>query len=48
MHAIVHAADMQDRDGGALIMATLFGMFPFLLRLYADWPAAGFVDTRLS
>ena len=36
MHAIVHAADVQDRDGGALLMATLFGMFPFLLKLYAD------------
>ena len=36
MHALVHAADIQDRDGGALLMATLFGMFPFLLKLYAD------------
>ena len=36
MHAIVHAADIQDRDGGGLAMATLFGMFPFLLKLYAD------------
>jgi transposase len=36
MHAIVHAADIQDRDGGALLMATLFGRFPFLLKLYAD------------
>ena len=36
LHAIVHAADMQDRDGGALLLATLFGMFPFLLKLYAD------------
>ena len=36
MHAIVHAADVQDRDGGALLMATLFGAFPFLLKLYAD------------
>ena len=36
MHAVVHAADIQDRDGGALVMATLFGMFPFLLKLYAD------------
>jgi transposase len=34
--AIVHAADVQDRDGGVLLMATLFGMYPFLLRLYAD------------
>ena len=24
MHAIVHAADLQDRDGGALLMASLF------------------------
>jgi transposase len=36
LHAIVHAADIQDRDGGALVMATLFGMYPFLLKLYAD------------
>ena len=36
MHALVHAADIQDRDGGGLVMATLFGMFPFLLKLYAD------------
>jgi len=31
-----HAADMQDRDGGALVTAPLFGIFPFLLKLYAD------------
>jgi hypothetical protein len=36
IHAVVHAADIQDRDGGALVMATLFGMYPFLLKLYAD------------
>ena len=36
IHAIVHAADIQDRDGGELVMATMFGMFPFLLKLYAD------------
>ncbi len=36
MHAIVHAADIQDRDGGAMLMATLFGAFPFLTRLFAD------------
>ena len=32
----MHAADIQDRDGGALLMATLFGLFPFLVKLYAD------------
>ena len=36
LHAIVHAADIQDRDGGALLLATLFGLHPFLLKLYAD------------
>jgi hypothetical protein len=27
MHAVGHAADIQDRDGGVLVMATLFGMY---------------------
>ena len=36
MHAIVHTADIQDRDGGAFVMATMFGMYPFLIKLYAD------------
>jgi transposase len=36
LQAIVLAADIQDRDGGALLMATLFGLYPFLLKLYAD------------
>ena len=36
LHALVHAADIQDRDGGVLVMATLFGLYPFLLKLYAD------------
>jgi hypothetical protein len=29
LHAIVHAADIQDRDGGAILMAALFGPTPF-------------------
>src|SRR5471032_3285843 len=36
MHAIVHAADIQDRDGGVFVMATMFGVYPFLMNLYAD------------
>ena len=36
MGVIVHAADIQDRDGGVLLMSALFGLFPFLLKLYAD------------
>jgi transposase len=46
MHAIVHAADIQDREGGVLLMATLFGIYPFLLKLYADggYQGAGFQE----
>ncbi len=36
MQAVVRAADVQDRDGGVLLMAALFGLYPFLLKLYAD------------
>jgi transposase len=36
LHAIVHPADIQDRDGGVLVLSTMFGMFPFLQRLFAD------------
>ena len=36
LHAIVHPADIQDRDGGVLVFKTLFGMFPFLQKLFAD------------
>ncbi len=36
MHAVVHKADIQDRDGGILVLETLFGMFPFLKKLFAD------------
>jgi len=44
MHALVHAADIQDRDGGGFVMATLFGLYPFLMKLYADggYQGAGF------
>jgi transposase len=36
LHALVTAADVQDRDGGVLLVATLFGRFPFLRKLFAD------------
>src|SRR5580704_15927269 len=36
LHAVVHPANVQDRDGAILVMATLFGMFPFLQKLFAD------------
>ena len=36
LHGIVTAADIQDRDGGLALLATLFGLFPFLRKLFAD------------
>ena len=36
LHALVTAADVQDRDGGVLLLRTLFGQFPFLRKLFAD------------
>ena len=36
LHAIVHGADIQDRDGGIMLLATMFGMHPFLKKLFAD------------
>lgn len=36
LHGLVTAADVQDRDGGLALLATLFGLFPFLRTLFAD------------
>ena len=36
LHGAVHSAGIQDRDGGILLLSTLFGMFPFLKKLFAD------------
>jgi hypothetical protein len=36
MQAIVHSADVQDRDGGVMLLATLLGRFPYLEKLFAD------------
>jgi putative transposase len=44
IHAIVHAADIQDRDGGAVLIATLFSAFPFLTRLFA---AGGYRESKI-
>ena len=41
LHALVTSADVQDRDGGLMLLSTLFGLFPFLNRLFADSAYAG-------
>ena len=41
VYAIVHSAGVQDRDGGIWLLATLFGQFPFLAKLFADSAYAG-------
>jgi transposase len=36
LHGVVHPADIQDRDGGVLVLSSMFGLFPFLEKLFAD------------
>ena len=44
MMAELHV-DIQDRDGGVLLLSTLFGMYPFLAKLFAD---AGYQGPRFA
>src|ERR1039458_9646003 len=41
LHALVTAANVQDRDGGLMVLSTLFGQFPFLKKLFGDSAYAG-------
>jgi transposase len=41
LHLLVTAADVQDRNGGILLLSTLFKQFPFLRKLFADSAYAG-------
>ena len=36
LNGLVTAADVQDRDGGLALLARVFGLFPFLTKLFAD------------
>jgi len=36
MHAVVHTADIQDRDGGVMALSSMFGLYPFLKKVFAD------------
>ena len=36
LQGLITPADVQDRDGGVALLSSLFGMFPFLKKLFAD------------
>jgi len=36
LQALVTPTNVQDRDGGIALLSTLFGLFPFLTKLFAD------------
>jgi hypothetical protein len=48
LHAIVHPADIQDRDGGIMLLATMFGLHPFLTKLFADAAYQGPLPQQLG
>jgi transposase len=41
VHAVVHAADTQDRDGAPLVLAAIIRRFPWLRYVFADGGYAG-------
>jgi putative transposase len=41
VHAVVHAADIQDRDGAPLVLAAIINRFPWLRHMFADGGHAG-------
>jgi len=41
VHALVHTADIQDRDGAPLLLAEIIHSFPWLRHLFADGGYAG-------
>ena len=41
VHAVVHTADIQDRDGALLVLAEIVSRFPWLRHVFADEGYAG-------
>ena len=41
VHAVIHAADIQDRDGAPLVLAEIQHRFPWLRHIFADGGYAG-------
>jgi transposase len=48
LHALVHPVDIHDRDGGALVLRTLFGKFRFLKENVCRWQISGTKFQRRS
>jgi hypothetical protein len=46
MRAAAHAADLQGRDGRALLMATLFGLYPLLPKRRIARPTIAWFNRR--
>lgn len=36
LHALIHPANLQDRDGGILLLSSLADRFPLLTKVFAD------------
>ena len=41
VHAVIHAADIQDRDGAPMVLAEILHRFPWLRHIFADGGYAG-------
>jgi putative transposase len=41
VHAVIHTADIQDRDGAPLVLAEIVMRFPWLRHIFADGGYAG-------
>lgn len=41
VHAVIHTADIQDRDGAPLVLAEILNRFPWLRHIFADGGYAG-------
>lgn len=41
VHAVIHTADIQDRDGAPLVLAEIIRRFPWLRHVFADGGYAG-------
>src|SRR3546814_6714164 len=48
VHAVIHTADIQDRDGAPLVLAEIIHRFPWLRHVFADGGYAGRSEEHTS